>query len=140
MNPAPVTRVLQTRRGLGRHWSWAVLNVAGIALYSAQASVLWSRGGPADGLPPGYARFWVGDAFHWALAVVPVLVAFLLIDVTVLFFIVLRTPAPNRRKALALWVAVAALWGGALAVDRYLSPTFVDPEATEAEVLKHMEG
>ena len=137
MNPAQVTRVPPTRPGLGRHWGWAALNVAGIALYSVQASVLWSRGGPAEGLPPGYARFWAGDAFLWALTMVPVLVAFLLLDVTVLFFIVSRTPAPNRRRALVLWLVVAALWGGALAVDSHLSPTLVGPEATGGEALKH---
>jgi hypothetical protein len=125
-----VNRAAQAIRSLGKHWVWAALNIAGMALYLKLASQQWSLG-RSDGLPPGYAYFSAGDAFYWFFTRAVPLAVVLLLDLAILVFIVFMTPAPRRARAIGLWFAVAALWLGTLAVDSYSSPILVDPEAAK---------
>jgi hypothetical protein len=75
-----------------------------------------------------------GDAFYFLFAVVPILAAFLLLDLAALGWILFRTPRPNRLTALALWCAIVAQWCGAVALDRHRA--FRNVEARYSSVRK----
>ncbi|WP_198137451.1 hypothetical protein [Anaeromyxobacter sp. K] len=72
-----------------------------MVLFLKVGSALWVPPGE-EGMPGG-----PGDAFSFFLAAVPILVAFLLLDVAALAWILVRTPRADRWRAMALWFAVA---------------------------------
>lgn len=111
--------VLPKRRHRER-WLWASLNVAGMLLFLKVGSALWVAPGE-EGLPGG-----PGDAFYFSFTVVPILSAFLLLDLAALGWIFFRTPRPNRLTALAVWSAVVVLWCGAVALDYHKSFRKID--------------
>lgn len=106
---------VEPKRRFRKRWLWASLNVAGMVLYLRAGSVLWVVAGD-EGTPGG-----AGDAFYFFFAVVPILVAFLLLDLAALRWIFFRTSRSNRAAALAVWSAVLALWGGVVAFDHHKS-------------------
>jgi hypothetical protein len=111
---------MEPKRHLRKRWLWASLNVAAMILFLKVGSALWVLPGE-EGMPGG-----PGDAFYFAFTVVPILVAFLLLDLAALAWILFRTPRPDRLMALALWLAVASLWFGAVAFDHHKSFRKID--------------
>ena len=103
-------------------------NVAGMAAYLKLASALWVLPGE-EGTPGG-----PGDAFYWLRYLVPLLVAFLILNSVALFLIVRRPQTAGRKVALNLWRVVAVLWLGTLAFDHHRSFRAVDAKYG-AEVL-----
>jgi hypothetical protein len=106
---------MEPKRRVRKRWLWASLNVAGMLLFLKVGSALWVVPGE-EGMPGG-----PGDAFYFSFAVVPILVAFLLLDLAALGWIFLKTPRPNRLTALAVWFAIVALWCGAVMFDDHKS-------------------
>lgn len=72
---------MEPKRHFRKRWLWASLNVAGMVLVLKVGSALWVPPGE-EGMPGG-----PGDAFSFFFAVVPILVAFLLLDVAALAWI-----------------------------------------------------
>ena len=69
-----------------------------------------------------------GDAFYWLLVLVPVLAVFVVLNSIALTAIVQRPRALGRRVALALWLAVAVLWVGAVVTDHLHSVRHLDAQ------------
>lgn len=111
---------MEPKRHFRKRWLWASLNVAGMVLVLKVGSALWVPPGE-EGMPGG-----PGDAFSFFFAVVPILVAFLLLDVAALAWILVRTPRADRWRTMALWFAVAALWCGVVAFDHHKSFREID--------------
>jgi hypothetical protein len=105
-----------------RRTLWLALNVLGMAVYLKLASALWVRHGE-EGTPGG-----PGDAFYWLLILVPVLAVFATLNSIALTAIVRRPRALGRRVALALWLAVAGLWVGAVVIDQLHSVRHIDAQ------------
>ncbi len=105
-----------------RRTLWLALNLLGMAVYLKLASALWVRPGE-EGTPGG-----PGDAFYWLLILVPVLAIFAVLNSIVLSVIVRRPRALGRGVALALWLAVAVLWIGAVAMDQLHSVRHIDAQ------------
>jgi len=101
---------------------WALANVAGMIAYLKLASTLWVRPGE-EGTPGG-----PGDAFYWALLLVPFLAAFFILNSVVLFVIKRRARTRKKRTkvSLRIWLAIAALWLGTVAYDHHMSYRVID--------------
>ncbi len=99
---------------------WLGVNALGVAIYLRLASALWVRPGE-EGTPGG-----PGDAFYWLGILLPILIGFAALNVTVLIAIVLRLKARRRRVALAFWFAVAVVWVGAVVIDHVRAFTEID--------------
>lgn len=106
---------MEPKRHLRKRWLWASLNLAGMILFLKVGSALWVQPGE-EGMPGG-----PGDAVSFFLTAVPILVAFLLLDLAALAWILVRTPRADRPRVMAVWVAVAALWCGVVAFDHHRS-------------------
>lgn len=96
--------------------------MAGMVLFLRVASALWVQ--PSERGTPGGP----GDALYWFLFVVPILVAFFLLNISALLAILLRTPKPERRVVLAVWLVIVALWVGVVVVDHHLSFRSIDAQ------------
>lgn len=105
-----------------RRTLWLAANALGVAVYLKMASALWVVPGE-EGMPGG-----PGDAFYWLFFVVPVLAAFLLVNSVALVVIARRFRASGRCVALAIWLAVALLWAGAVVIDYQRSVRFIDAQ------------
>jgi len=105
---------------LHRSSLWVFVNVAGIATYLKLASALWVFPGE-EGTPGG-----PGDAFYWLFYIVPLLIAFLILNSVALFFIVRRPQATGKKLALNLWRIVAVLWLATVAFDHHKSFRAID--------------
>ena len=81
---------------------------------------MWVRPGE-EGMPGG-----PGDAFYCLLVLVPVLVVFAVLNSIALTAIVRRPRTLGRRLALALWLAVAVLWVGAVVMGHLYSVRQID--------------
>ncbi len=105
-----------------KQWLWALLNVAGMILFLRVGSALWVPPGE-EGMPGG-----PGDAFYFFLIMVPILLAFLVLDVVALGWILFRTPRAERLARSVLWLAVATLWCAAVGFDLYKGFRTINPE------------
>ena len=105
---------------LRRSFLWVFVNVAGMATYLKLASALWVAPGE-EGTPGG-----PGDAFYWLLYLVPLLIAFLILNSVALFFMVRRPQTTGKKPALNLWRIVAALWLATIAFDHHKSFRAID--------------
>jgi len=110
-----MTKILLRRSSL-----WVVLNITGAAAYLKLASALWVVPGE-EGTPGG-----PGDAFYWLFLLVPILAAFAVFNSVALVFIVRRLQASGSKVALGIWLAVAALWVGTVALDHHKSFRTID--------------
>lgn len=111
MNPLPRLRT-----------AWLAANIAGMVVYLYAASRLWVQPGE-EGMPGG-----PGDAFYWLMFLVPILGAFLVFNSLALLSIVRGRAVTPIRAALLLWLVVATLWGGTLAVNHVRSVRYIDAQ------------
>ena len=81
--------------------NWATLNLTGLAIYARIKLPLT----PEDGGAPG-----PGDGFYFLFAMLPILLAFLTMNLAALFAIVRAKPSSRKRIALALWWGMAIAW------------------------------
>jgi hypothetical protein len=83
---------------------WILLNLIGMATYLSLGSDLWILPGD-EGLPGG-----PGDAFYWFFLMLPVLVAYLVVNMISLSAIIERVRQTKRLISLYIWLAIAILW------------------------------
>src|SRR5262249_54929311 len=67
-----------------------------------------------------------GDAFYWLLNLVPILVAFALLNSAALVKVLLDYRRTRNVNPLLLWVIVLSVWFNVLAFDHIKSLRFVD--------------
>ena len=102
---------------------WVVLNVVGMATYLKLASALWVQPGE-EGTPGG-----PGDAFYWLFLLLPLLVAFLVLNSAALFVLVRRIRVSKGKAPLAIWLAIATLWAATVAFDHHRSLRVIDAQS-----------
>ena len=91
---------------------WIVLNLIGMATYLRLGLDFWTI--PGDkGLPGG-----PGNAFYWFFLMLPVLLAYLVINLISLSAIIERVRQTGRLNALYIWLAIAVLWIVTFRYDR----------------------
>ena len=87
----------------------AAANVAGAVIYVARASAGWRD--PFDSVTGVDST--AGEPFIWALSIAPVVATFLLVNLVWVAAALVVRGRPRRRY----WLAAAAVWAVALAVD-----------------------
>jgi small-conductance mechanosensitive channel len=100
---------------------WIAINLVGMTAYLWMASALWIRLGE-EGTPGG-----PGDAFYSLFILVPIIVVFIAINLTVLVPVLREAVRNHRFWPFMAWLIMIALWAALLAFDRYKSFTVIDP-------------
>lgn len=99
---------------------WLLFNLVGVAAYIWLASRIWVPPGE-EGTPGG-----PGDAFYVFLCLYPVLGLFAGLNLAALVLSVRRAGDGGTKKVLIVGIAVASLWGSAIALDKYKSYNVID--------------
>jgi hypothetical protein len=81
-----------------------MINFIGMVLYLYLASALWVLPGE-EGLPGG-----AGDPFYWFFFLVPILIAFSIINSVALIVIVRRVKNKGSKNPFVVWLVIAAFW------------------------------
>ena len=93
-------------------WLWTFINLVGLAVYMHLDSQLWAPRGQED-LPGG-----PGDAFIWGFSELPILLAFIVLDVLWAGSLVFHPRQPTRWWQFLVWVVAIAGWIAALGYAR----------------------
>ena len=101
---------------------WIVLNLIGMVTYLRLGSVLWTIPGD-EGLPGG-----PGDAFYWFFLMLPVLTAYLVLDLISLSAIIKRVRQTRRLDSLYIWLAIIIFWIATIRYDNLRSVRVVCPD------------
>ena len=88
---------------------WILTNILGIGIYLAIEYWILFRPREIIGDEDG-----IGDVYLWITRELPILVAFLLINVIWLKAIWTNSLHPNRRSQLGIWLLMCLVWGCAL--------------------------